>query len=93
MAIVKTWISAIGAIVIIVLGWYLITPIYYELKTSLDTAIADNLYGIKKDVYNSIHYYTGNILNVSVIIFVLVIIIWAFLNSQRRERYTGRYGL
>ena len=91
MAIVKTWVYAIGAIVTIVLSWYIITPIYYNLKATLDTAIFDNLYGIGKTVYNTIHIYTENILNVSVIIFILVIIIWAFLRSQSKERYTGRY--
>ena len=91
MAIVKTWVYTIGAIVTIVLSWYIITPIYYNLKASLDTTIFDNLFGVGKTVYNTIHYYTGNLINFSVILFILVIIIWAFLRSQSKERYTGRY--
>ena len=91
MAIVKTWVYAIGAIVTIVLSWYIITPIYYYLKTSLDTTVFNNIYGVAKTIYNTIHFYTGSLLNVSVIIFVLVIIVWAFLQSQSKERYTGRY--
>jgi len=91
MGIVRTWVYAIGAIVTIVLSWYIITPIYYNIKATLDTMIFDNIYGIGKTVYNAIHFYTGNIINFSVIMFVLIIIIWAFMNSQSRERYTGRY--
>ena len=91
MAIVKIWVYAIGAIVTIVLSWYIITPIYYNIKAALDTAIFDNLYGVGKTVYNTLNFYTGSILNVSVIIFVLVIIVWALMRSQSKERYTGRY--
>ena len=91
MGIVKTWVYTIGAIVVIILSWYLITPIYQLLKDSLDTTIFDGVTGIAKDVYNTTHYYTGNILNVSVVIFILVILIWAYLRSQSKERYTGRY--
>lgn len=93
MGIVKTWVYALGAIGGIVLSWFVIIPIYYQVKSGIDNSVANGLYGIAKQTYDLLNEYASNILNYSVILFIVVIIIWAFQRSQHQERYTGRYKL
>ena len=93
MGIVRVWIKAFIAISIIILSWFVYTGIDSEFQPSMDNLTTD-LIGNNSDAqqaYNQIQTYKNSTLLYSGVIFVIVIIIWAYMKTQEQVRYTGRY--
>lgn len=80
-----------SAIIIVVISWVYLTPIWYESKNAINESIGSDLEGEAKITRDAINSGTENALKISVGAFILCFIYWAYSSMQEKEYYSGAY--
>ena len=89
---VRYWKHALLILILNTYLWFSFLAAYQTTVTKLNDTMGEDLTGKPKEVFDNIITQGLSDFNLLIIVGDVVIIIWAIMASQRKEKLTGVYG-
>jgi len=89
---VRYWKHALILLVLNTFLWFSFLPAYQTTVLKLNESLGEDLTGKPKEVFDNIINQGLADIQILIIVADVVVILWAIMASQRKERLTGVYG-